>query len=77
MSAVLSIVPGMRRMTLLSMSIAWLLVGTVRIQVYAELDPMSATEVSGLKSALHQLGKLKNFSYGIIQADTSVCILER
>lgn len=66
MSAVLSIVPGMRRMTLLGVSIAWLLAGTVRIQVYAELDPVSATEVSGLKSALHQLGKLKNFSYRII-----------
>lgn len=33
---------------------------------YAESDPASATEVAGLKSALHQPGKLKNFSYETI-----------
>lgn len=61
--AVLSIAPTLRRMTPLSMSIAWRLAGTAGIREYAESDPASATEAAGLKSALYQLGKLKNFSY--------------
>lgn len=36
------------------------------IQEYAESDPASATEVAGLKSALHQPEKLKKFSYETI-----------
>lgn len=66
MCAVLSVVPAVRRMTLLNVSISWLLAVAARIQEYEELDPASATEVSGLRSALHQLGKLKFFSCGII-----------
>ena len=60
-SAVLSIASAVRRMTPLSVLIAWLLAGTAGIQEYAESHPASATEVAGLKSALHQLGKLKKF----------------
>lgn len=65
-SAVLSIGPALRRMTPLSISIAWLLAETAGIWEYAESDPASATEVAGLKSALHQPGKLKKFSYETI-----------
>lgn len=62
-SAVLSVAPAVRGMTPLSMSIAWQLAGTAGIWEYGESEPGQATEVAGLKNALDQLGKLKNFSW--------------